>query len=131
MKCHYCATYATTPQSLRKMVSNPPKPKISHRYCRHIHKDVTSVTDSCIDLTPAPYFWCKKWSGWVHVIVCLVRRKRKIFPCVWCKQYREIEDISIGRDMFKLFEVERKPIKVSKTYMEHNKKVVLKRRKMN
>jgi len=55
MKCHYCATYATTPQSLRKMVSNPPKPKISHRYCRHIHKDVTSVTDSCIDLTPAPY----------------------------------------------------------------------------
>ena len=129
MKCHSCATFATTPQSLRRIEKVSTKTIIHHRYCRHTHEEVTSTTDACKDLTPTTYFWCKKWRGWLHIIACLANRKKKCHWCVYCKQYREIEYVCVGRDMFALFDVERrviKPIKRNKTVG----KPLLKRRKM-
>ena len=131
MKCHYCQTYHSIPKSLRRISRDYPKPKISYRYCRHVHKEVTSNTEACNQLTPAPYFWCKQWSGWIHVVVCLVRRKRKILPCAYCKQYKEIEDISVGRDMFEIFEVRRRVINPIKPNSSTTGKTVLKKRKLS
>jgi hypothetical protein len=131
MKCHYCQTFTNIPKSLRRISGDYPKPKISYRYCRHIHEEVTSNTETaCNQFIPAPYFWCKQWSGWIHVVVCLVRRKRKILPCAYCKQYKEIEDISVGRDMFEIFGVKRKVIKVAKPNNSTGNKTVLKKRKI-
>ena len=130
MKCHYCQTFATTPKSLRKLVGEPGRPRKSIRYCRKIHKDVGTESEMCTDLTPHPYFWCEEWGGWVHVIACLVRRKRKIYPCVSCHQYEEVEYVCVGRDMFEMFDVRRRefnPVKQPKP----TGKPVLKRRKVN
>ena len=130
MKCQYCHTFSAIPKSLRRIEKNFPKPNISYRYCRHIHKEVTTQTESCEHLTPTTFFWCKKQRGWVHILCCITKRRKKVYPCAYCKQYLEVEYVCVGRDMFALFGAVRKEIKpVKPTKPESTEKPVLKRRK--
>lgn len=109
IKCHYCQTYKIVPESLRRLVMEAPKRKISHRYCREVQKEVTTESIACDKFTPTDLFWCDRWSEWVHIIVCINHHNNKKLGCVTCSQYKqEVSDVARGRDLYRILGIERK-----------------------
>ena len=125
--CHYCQSFKEIKKSLRRMVGDAPKPKISYRYCRHIHNEVTNTTTACEHFSPAQNLWCRRWDEWIHLIVCIHRHKVRKFGCVRCTQYtNEVSDVARGRDLYDQFGLVRK----NHVHLNHNTpaKPILRRR---
>jgi len=127
--CHYCQSYKDIPKSLRRITGDTPARRLSYRYCRHVRKEVVSTTKACKHFIPATHFWCKKWNGWLHIIMCLYHHANRTHGCVLCKQYKnEVADVARGRDLYAIFGKERKN-HVNGNHKQLASKPILRRRK--